>query len=52
MIEIIFETLCAVEVLKFDTFESDLENEIRDPMVEKIMNFAFVERDNLIPNSY
>jgi hypothetical protein len=47
MIEIISETVCTLEVLKFEPFEPDLENAVIDPTVEKIMYFAFAEHEYL-----
>ena len=38
MIESIPETVSDVEILKFEPFESDLENAIIDSTVDKIMN--------------
>jgi hypothetical protein len=44
MIESIPETVCDIEILKFEPFESDLENAIIDSTADKIMN-AFSDRD-------
>jgi hypothetical protein len=45
MIESIPETVCDIEILKFEPFESDLENAIIDSTADKIMNGAFSDRD-------
>ncbi len=45
MIESIPETVSDVEILKFEPFESDLENAIIDSTVDKIMNGAISDRD-------
>ena len=41
VIEINPETVCDIDILKFDTFESDLENAIKDPTADKLMNGSF-----------
>jgi hypothetical protein len=51
LIEMISNNVCYLEVLKFRPFESDLEDAIKDPMEEKIMNTAFVEREYTITSN-
>ena len=51
MLEIIGETVCDIDMLKFEPFESDLENAIIDSTTDKLMNSAFSERDCVILNA-
>jgi hypothetical protein len=50
LIEIISESVCYSNVIKFEPFESDLEDAIIDRTIEKLMNTAFIESDYVVVN--
>ena len=45
MIEVIPDTVCDIDILKFDPFESDLENAIKDSTAYKLMNCSYNVQD-------
>ena len=50
LIEIISESVCYLDVIKFEPFESDLENAIVDRRKENVLNKAFIEPEYLTVN--